>query len=121
MADVLARVGERWTMVIVHQLGHGSMRFNELRREIPGITQKVLTSTLRTLERDGFVLRTVTHTVPPRVDYELTPLGRDLLVPVNALADWAAHNLQRLLAARGQVEAPADEAQAQPDGGREAA
>lgn len=121
VADVLARVGERWTMVIIHRLGEGSLRFSQLRREIPGITQKVLTSTLRTLERDGFVLRTVTPTVPPRVDYELTPLGRDLLVPVSALTEWTAHNFQRVLAAQRQFQARAAEAAARPDDGREAA
>jgi DNA-binding HxlR family transcriptional regulator len=104
VADVLSRVGERWTMLIVHTLGDGSLRFNELRREIPGITQKVLTSTLRTLERDGFVLRTVTPTVPPRVDYELTELGRDLLVPVSAIAEWAASNYARVVAAQRDFE-----------------
>jgi len=104
VADVLSRVGERWTMLIVHTLGDGSLRFSELRREIPGITQKVLTSTLRTLERDGFVLRTVTPTVPPRVDYELTELGRDLLGPVTAIADWAARNYTRVVQAQRDFE-----------------
>ena len=81
-------------------LGRQPMRFNELKREIGGISQKVLTSTLRGLERDGFVKRTVHPTIPPRVDYELTSMGRELLVPVSALGQWARENGERIDAAR---------------------
>jgi DNA-binding HxlR family transcriptional regulator len=80
------------------------MRFSELRRSVDGISQKMLTTTLRNLERDGFCTRTVFATVPPRVDYELTALGRDLLVPVKALGDWAVANRERIDAARRRFD-----------------
>ena len=102
---LLARVGDKWTVMVVKYLGNGSMRFNELKRTINGISQKMLTSTLRGLERDGFVTRTVYPTIPPRVDYELTDLGRDLLVPVKALGDWAIRNEQRVSEARARFDA----------------
>lgn len=102
---LLARVGDKWTVMVVKYLGNGSMRFNELKRTINGISQKMLTSTLRGLERDGFVTRTVYPTIPPRVDYELTDLGRDLLVPVKALGDWAIKNEQRVSEARARFDA----------------
>ena len=92
ISEVLARVGDKWTVLVVTYLGEGPMRFNELRRSINGISQRMLTLTLRGLERDGFVTRTVFPTIPPRVDYELTALGRDLLMPVTALSDWARNN-----------------------------
>ena len=81
------------------------MRFSELRTVIGGISQKMLTTTLRGLERDGFVTRTVFPTIPPRVDYELTDLGRELLVPVNALGEWARNNIVRINAARARFDA----------------
>jgi DNA-binding HxlR family transcriptional regulator len=81
------------------------MRFSELRRAIDGISQKMLTTTLRTLERDGFCTRTVFPSVPPRVDYELTELGRDLLVPVKALGEWAVANRERVDSARRRFDA----------------
>lgn len=102
---ILARVGDKWTVLVVNYLGNKSMRFNELKRTINGISQKMLTSTLRGLERDGFVTRTVYPTIPPRVDYELTDLGRDLLVPVRALGDWAIRNEQRVAEARARFDA----------------
>jgi DNA-binding HxlR family transcriptional regulator len=89
ISAVLSRVGDKWTVLVVETLGGGPKRFNELRRALGSISQRMLTLTLRALERDGLVLRTVTPTVPPRVDYELTALGHSLLKPVNALADWA--------------------------------
>nr|WP_246663944.1 helix-turn-helix domain-containing protein [Phyllobacterium sp. SYP-B3895] len=101
----MARVGDKWTVLVVNYLGNKSMRFNELKRTINGISQKMLTSTLRGLERDGFVTRTVYPTIPPRVDYELTDLGRDLLVPVRALGDWAIRNEQRVAEARARFDA----------------
>ncbi|WP_187972200.1 winged helix-turn-helix transcriptional regulator [Aquibium microcysteis] len=100
VSAVLQRVGDKWTVLVVSRLGAGPMRFNELRSAVGGISQKMLTTTLRALERDGFVTRTVFPTIPPRVDYELTDLGRELLVPVQALGDWALKNMARVEAAR---------------------
>jgi len=102
---VLARVGDKWSVLVVNYLGNGSMRFSELRREIEGISQKMLTVTLRGLERDGYVTRSVTPTVPPRVDYALTDLGRELLVPIRALGDWAVRNRHRVEAAQALFDA----------------
>lgn len=102
--QILSRVGDKWTVLVVNYLGAGSMRFNELKRSIDGISQKMLTSTLRGLERDGFVTRTVFPTIPPRVDYELTDLGRDLLVPVRNLADFAIQNETRIANARASFD-----------------
>jgi DNA-binding HxlR family transcriptional regulator len=100
VGEILARIGDKWSVLVVTRLGGGTMRFSELRRELHGISQKMLTTTLRGLERDGFVTRTVTPSIPPRVDYELTDLGRDLLVPVRALGQWAVRNKERVEAAR---------------------
>ena len=105
VSEVLARVGDKWTVLVVSLLGGGPMRFSELRRAVDGISQKMLTTTLRLLERDGFCTRKVFPTVPPRVEYELTALGRDLLVPVKALGDWAIANRERLDAARRRFDA----------------
>lgn len=87
VADVLERIADKWAISIIIALADGSQRFSELKRTIENVSQKMLTVTLRNLERDGFVARTVTPTIPPRVDYELTALGRDLLPPLEALAD----------------------------------
>jgi DNA-binding HxlR family transcriptional regulator len=100
VGEILARIGDKWSVLVVTRLGGGTMRFSELRRELHGISQKMLTTTLRGLERDGFVTRTVTPTIPPRVDYELTDLGRDLLEPVSALGKWAIRNRERVESAR---------------------
>ena len=107
ISEVLSRVGDKWTVLVVTYLGEGPMRFNELRRSINGISQRMLTLTLRGLERDGFVTRTVFPTIPPRVDYELTALGRDLLTPVTALSDWARTNQDRIRKARERFDAKA--------------
>jgi DNA-binding HxlR family transcriptional regulator len=104
ISEVLARVGDKWTVLVVTYLGEGPMRFNELRRSISGISQRMLTLTLRGLERDGFVTRTVFPTIPPRVDYELTGLGRDLLKPVTALSNWARDNQDRIKKAREKFD-----------------
>ena len=96
VSEILQRVGDKWTVLVVGKLGDGPMRFNELRNAVGGISQKMLTTTLRGLERDGFVTRTVFPTIPPRVDYELTELGSELLVPVNALGEWARKNTGRV-------------------------
>ena len=85
-------------------LGHGPVRFNELRRRIGDISQKMLSSNLKALERDGLVDRTVTPTVPPQVSYELTDLGHELLVPVNVLASWTYENTQRIMDARDNYD-----------------
>lgn len=100
VGDVLALVGDKWSILIIAMLAGGSMRFTELKRAVGSISQKVLTTTLRGLERDGYISRTVTPSIPPRVDYELTDLGRNVLVPVEALAKWALMSRQRVEAAR---------------------
>src|SRR3569833_823718 len=98
-------VGDKWTVLVVESLGSGSKRFNELRRGRGSISQRMLTLTLRALERDGLVTRTVYPTIPPRVDYELTKLGRSLLVPVNGLSAWARANRPAMDAARQKFDA----------------
>jgi DNA-binding HxlR family transcriptional regulator len=90
---ILDRIGDRWTVLIVCALGEGDLRFSELRRRIEGISQKMLTQTLRGLERDGLVLRTVYPEVPVRVEYALTDAGRTLLEPLGALQEWAIQHL----------------------------
>ena len=87
--EVHHRVGDKWSVLIVDLLGEGAMRFSDLRRSVEGISQRMLTLTLRGLERDGLVTRTVFPEIPPRVNYELTRLGKTLLEPISALADWA--------------------------------
>ena len=89
VSEILARIGDKWSVLIVMMLGDGPRRFNELKRMVGGISQRMLTLTLRGLERDGLVTRTMFPTIPPRVDYELTDLGRSLKRPVQALGDWA--------------------------------
>src|SRR5581483_6926980 len=104
VSEVLARVGDKWTVLVVSALGEGPKRFNELRRSLGSISQRMLTLTLRALERDGLVTRTVFPTIPPRVDYELTRLGRSLLAPVRALGSWARHNRPAIVAARRRFD-----------------
>ncbi len=106
IAPVLARVGDKWSMFIVMLLGDGPVRFNELKRRVAGISQRMLSLTLRNLERDGLVSRTVTPSVPVRVDYALTDLGRSLAVPVRALGDWAQANHAAIAAARERYGPP---------------
>ena len=98
--EVLDRVGDKWSVLIVVLLGERTHRFGELHRAIDGISQRMLTLTLRSLVRDGLVARTPHATVPPRVDYELTDLGRTLLVPLSALNDWAVTHRDDVRAAR---------------------
>ena len=107
VSDVLDRVGDKWSVLVVVMLGDGPTRFNELRRSIANISQRMLTLTLRGLERDGLVTRTMFPTIPPRVDYALTELGRSLLQPVGALGDWARENHTRILEARVRFDARA--------------
>ena len=104
VSEVLARVGDKWTVLVVTVLGGGPKRFNELRRSLGSISQRMLTLTLRGLERDGLVTRTVFPTVPPRVDYELTALGRSLLVPVSSLGNWARQHRDSIQQARRRFD-----------------
>lgn len=104
VSDVLARVGDKWTVLVVGVLGEGPKRFNELRRSLGSISQRMLTLTLRALERDGLVTRTVFPTIPPRVDYALTKLGRSLLEPVSHLGAWARRNQPAIEAARQRFD-----------------
>ena len=105
VSEVLSRVGDKWTVLVVSTLGDGPKRFNELRRALGSISQRMLTLTLRGLERDGLVTRTVFPTIPPRVDYELTRLGRSLLEPVSELGLWARKNRAAIAASRQRFDA----------------
>ena len=87
--EVLARVGDKWSLQVISRLGEGTLRFTELKRAVEGISQRMLTLTLRQLERDGLVQRTIYPTVPPKVEYTLSDFGRTILVPVTELASWA--------------------------------
>lgn len=100
VADVLARIGDKWTVYIVRLLSRGPMRFSEMRREVSAISQRMLSLTLRGLERDGLVTRTVTPSIPPRVDYELTAKGLTLIGPLMAVGQWAIENRDYVEAAR---------------------
>jgi len=103
--DILARVGDKWSMQVVMSLSEGPVRFNALRRATDGISQRMLTRTLRALERDGLVARHVTPSVPPRVDYSLTALGKSLRTPVAELGAWAMANRPEVDAARERFDA----------------
>ena len=102
VSDVLAQISSKWTIFVVRTLSDGPRRFSELKREIEGVSQKMLTQTLRDLEKDGFVTRTVTPSIPPRVDYELTPMGYELNVPLMAIGSWAHANRHRVVEARAR-------------------
>jgi DNA-binding HxlR family transcriptional regulator len=103
--EVLNRVGDKWSVLVVVLLGDDKKRFSELRRSIEGISQRMLTLTLKGLERDGLVTRTMYPTIPPRVEYELTKLGRSLLIPITGLGEWASQNRERIQAAREKFDA----------------
>src|SRR4030095_16137728 len=103
-SEVLARVGDKWTVLVVWTLGNGPKRFNELRKGLGSISQRMLTLTLRALERDGLVTRTVFATIPPRVDYELTKLGRSLLEPVSGIGLWARQHRTAIQEARQRFD-----------------
>ena len=104
--DVLARVGDTWSVYVIHMLGDAkTLRFNELRREVDGISQRMLTVTLRGLERDGLVARTVFPEVPPRVEYSLTPLGTTLRQLIRGLVSWSGAHLTEVDAARASYDA----------------
>lgn len=100
ISRMLARISDKWTLLVVRVLGRGPCRFNALRREVGEISQKVLASTLRELEENGFVSRTVTPVTPPQVEYALTDLGHEFLKPVQTLAEWVVENAPRMDAAR---------------------
>jgi DNA-binding HxlR family transcriptional regulator len=102
--EVLNRVGDKWSVLIVQLLAGGPKRFSDLRRAIEGISQRMLTLTLKGLERDGLVTRTVYPTVPSRVEYELTELGRTLRKPIQTLAKWAQENREQIQAARNRYD-----------------
>jgi DNA-binding HxlR family transcriptional regulator len=104
VSQILARVGDKWTVLVVMMLGDGPKRFNEIRRGVDGISQQMLTRTLRGLERDGMVTRTIYPTIPPQVEYELTPLGRSLREPVLALGSWAQTHIPCIDAARVEYD-----------------
>jgi DNA-binding HxlR family transcriptional regulator len=112
ISTLLSRIGDKWTVLVVQTLAGGSKRFNELRREIPSVSQRMLTLTLRNLERDGLVSRTVTPSIPPRVDYELTALGQSLQKPICGLATWAMDNVETIHAAQARFDAEREDAEA---------
>ena len=106
MSDVLNRIGDKWSVMVVGMLGrNGTLRFNELKRMINGVSQRMLTLTLRNLERDGLVTRTIYPEVPPRVEYSLTELGKTLQRPINGLWDWSAENHRAIIEARAIYDA----------------
>jgi DNA-binding HxlR family transcriptional regulator len=109
VTPVLNRVGDKWSMQIVMALSNGPRRFSELKRELDGVSQRMLTLTLRGLERDGMVSRTVTPSIPPRVDYELTNLGRSLEGPIGQLQQWALDNVGAIHSAQARYDALHDE------------
>jgi DNA-binding HxlR family transcriptional regulator len=100
MGDILNRIGDKWSVMVVGHLTKKTMRFNELRHSIGGISQRMLTLTLRNLERDGLVIRTVYPEIPPRVEYQLTELGRTLTDPLDTLWNWAAQHMHAVNDAR---------------------
>ena len=104
LRDLLDRLGDKWSLLVVELLGHGVLRFSELQRQIDGISQRMLTLTLRHLERDGLITRTVHPVVPPRVDYELTALGRSLLDAVQPLVSWSREHRPTIAHARADFD-----------------
>ncbi|WP_235994664.1 winged helix-turn-helix transcriptional regulator [Nonomuraea montanisoli] len=105
LRDILDRVGDKWSVLVMDLLGDGPKRYSELQRAIAGISQRMLTLTLRSLERDGLVERTVTPTSPPRVDYALTPVGRTLSSQVAGLISWARQHREYVAASRARYDA----------------
>lgn len=106
--EVLDRIGDKWSVLVVVLLGTGTHRFSELHRAIDGVSQRMLTVTLRGLERDGLVSRTVHPSVPPRVEYALTDLGRTLLGPLSAVSDWAIAHRDNIRDARASYDSRSD-------------
>jgi DNA-binding HxlR family transcriptional regulator len=114
--EILDRIGDKWSLYIIATLASGPRRFNELKRSIDGISQRMLTLTLRGLERDGLLTRTMYPTIPPRVDYELTPMGGTLLEPVMALVNWANANQYAITEAHRRFDAAAEQDQIEAPG-----
>lgn len=104
---VLAQIGDKWSLLVILTLRDGGRRFSELQRAIPDVSQRMLTQTLRKLERDGLVSREVTPTIPPRVDYAITALGRSLFDPIGAMAKWAVDKQPQIILARKEFDASA--------------
>ena len=104
LAQVLDRIGDKWTIMVVGVLSNGPLRFNALMRRIGGVSHRMLTLTLRSLERNGLIKRTVYTTTPPMVEYELTPLGHSLKKPLAALAEWGEENRTRIESAQTRFE-----------------
>lgn len=104
VSSVLSRVGDKWSVLVIMSLADGPHRFNEIKRMIGGVSQRMLTLTLRGLERDGLVTRTLYPTIPPRVDYELTELGQSLRAPVENLGKWVFKNLPEIHRARARFD-----------------
>ena len=107
VTSILSRVGDKWTVLVVMMLARGPRRFNELKRLVGGVSQRMLTLTLRGLERDGLVTRTVFPTIPPRVEYALTPLGHSLREPLEGIGNWAFAHLPVVEQARRTFDARA--------------
>ncbi len=105
-SQVLSRIGDKWAVLVIMRLYERGHRFNEMKRAIDGISQRMLTLTLRNLERDGLIRRTVTPSIPPRVDYALTDMGHSLADPVRAMGEWAFRNLDAI----GEAQAKFDSA-----------
>jgi DNA-binding HxlR family transcriptional regulator len=103
--ELLNRIGDRWTVLVIGALSDGPQRFSQVARRVDGISQKMLTQTLRTLERDGLVTRTVYAEVPPRVEYQLTELGRTLRAPLKTLEEWATTHMSSVLESRERLDA----------------
>lgn len=114
VAPILSLIGDKWSVLVIMEIGDAPLRFNEIRRRVDGISQRMLTFTLRGLERSGIVSRTVTPTNPPRVDYALTDLGRSLLEPIHGLGRWARANADRIEAAQLRYDAGRPGAAAEP-------
>jgi DNA-binding HxlR family transcriptional regulator len=104
--DVLDRLGDRWSLLVIHELEGGTLRFTELKNKIGDVSQRMLAQTLRRLEQDGLVSREVFPVVPPRVEYTLTPLGHSLLKPLRSMIEWAVENHDAVNAARAAYVAP---------------
>ncbi len=112
ISELLSRIGDKWSVLVVGTLAEGSHRFNELRREIPTVSQRMLTLTLRNLERDGLVSRKVTPSIPPRVDYALTDLGRSLQGPIMGLTQWALDHVGEIHTAQARYDEDRTQAEA---------
>lgn len=107
--DVLDRIGDRWSLLVLLELAKGTLRFTEVRKAVPDISQRMLAQTLRRLEQDGLISRTAYATIPPRVDYALTALGQSLMVPIGALVGWSEENHDAIRAARSTYAALTDQ------------